>query len=274
MEKIKLCAFADEASNDLSGQIAALQRNKIELLEIRGVDGQNIKDIPHAKVKEIKKALEDGGISVWSIGSPVGKYNPNEDFDSQLESFKHLCESAHILGAGRMRMFSFFTKDKDIAFKRLEAFCNEAPSDIILCHENEKGIFGDNAESCLEIHKTFSKIKAVFDPANFVQCEVDTKQAWDMLSPYVDYMHIKDALKSKAVVPAGQGIGNVEYLINEYVKMGGGVLTLEPHLMEFCGLSELENGESLNHTPIFTDTNVAFDAGADALKEILARIKE
>ena len=54
---IKLCAFADEASVDLQGQIKALKRNEISLLEIRGVDGQNIKDIPHTKIKEIKKKI-------------------------------------------------------------------------------------------------------------------------------------------------------------------------------------------------------------------------
>ncbi len=269
---IKLSAFADEASNDLQGQIKALKRNDISLLEIRGVDGQNIKDIPHSKVKEIKKTLDDNGISVWSIGSPVGKYNPDMDFEAQLESFKHLCESAHILGATRMRMFSYFTKDKDLALKRLEALCKEAPNDIILCHENEKGIFGDTAECCAEIHRALPQIKAVFDPANFVQCEVDTKKAWELLCPYVDYMHIKDAVASKQVVPAGYGIGNVEYLIKEYAKQGGEVLTLEPHLMEFYGLKDLENGESLSHKPVFDDTNEAFDAGVKALKEILRRI--
>lgn len=272
MSKIRLCAFADEASNDLDGQIKALLRNEIGLLEIRGVNGQNIKDIEHARVKEIKKALDDSGISTWSIGSPVGKYDPNADFDAQLESFKHLCESAHILGAKRIRMFSFYSKDTDLVLKRLEALCKVAPNDIILCHENEKGIFGDTAECCAQIHQALPQIKAVFDPANFVQCEVDTKQAWEILKPYVDYMHIKDAQKNKSVVPAGQGIGNVEYLIKEYARQGGEVLTLEPHLMEFYGLKDLENGESLSQTPVFSDTNEAFDAGASALKEILRRI--
>ena len=33
---MRLCAFADEASVDLNGQIDALKRNNISLLEIRG----------------------------------------------------------------------------------------------------------------------------------------------------------------------------------------------------------------------------------------------
>ena len=124
----------------------------------------------------------------------------------------------------------------------------------------------------MKINKAFPKIKAVFDPANFVQCEVDTAKAWEALAPYVNYMHIKDALKDKRVVPAGMGIGNVEKIVKAYAAQGGEVLTLEPHLMEFTGLAQLENGESVSQIPVYTDTNVAFDAGVNALKDILDRL--
>ncbi|MBQ7226641.1 MAG: sugar phosphate isomerase/epimerase [Clostridia bacterium] len=271
---MRLCAFADEASVDLAGQIAALKRNNISLLEIRGVDGENIKDISYEKIKEIGKALEGNGIGVWSIGSPIGKDKTDNNFAKQLDDFKRLCEYAEMLGAKRMRMFSFFSKDEGAVMDCLGRFCDVAPKSIIMCHENEKGIFGDDFESCAKIHKAFPQIKAVFDPANFVQCDVDTLRAWETLSPYINYMHIKDALADKSVVPAGCGIGNVKELIKKYRAQGGEVMTLEPHLMEFCGLKGLENGESLNHKPVFTDTNEAFDAGVKALKELLEQIGE
>lgn len=266
---MKLCAFADEASVDLQGQIDALKRNNIGLLEIRGVDGENIKQISYSKIKEIKRRLDESGISVWSIGSPVGKNDPDDKFDSQLDELKRLCEYAEILEAKRVRMFSFYSKDEQKVFERLDAFCKVVPSDVILCHENEKGIFGDDIDSCIKIHEQFPTLKAVFDPANFVQCDVNTLNAWEKLQKYVDYMHVKDALANKTVVRAGYGIGNVEKIISMYAKNGGEVLTLEPHLMEFKGLSDLENGESLANIPVYTDTNTAFDAGVSALKAIL-----
>ena len=272
MNKIKLCAFADEASNELKGQIEALKRNNIEYLEIRAVDGQNIKDVSLEKAKEIRNELDANGIKVWSIGSPLGKFKIEDDFNVQIEDFKGIIEKAKILGAKRIRMFSFFTKDQNESFTRLQKFCELVPDDIILCHENEKGIFGDDIEGCAKIHKEFGKIKMVFDPANFVQCDVNTLEAWDTLNQYVDYMHVKDALKDKRVVRAGYGIGNLEKIIKAYVEKGGEVLTLEPHLMEFKGLSELENGESVRGLVVYNDTNEAFDAGTKALKELLDRI--
>ncbi len=272
MSKVKLCAFADEASNELDGQIEALKRNNIEYLEIRAVDGQNIKDVSLDKAREIRKKLDENGLKVWSIGSPVGKYKLEDDFDAQLESLRLLCEKAKILGAKRIRMFSFYSKDEKEVFERLQKFTEIVPDDIVLCHENEKDIFGDNIEGCKKIHQHFDKIKMVFDPANFVQCEVDTLEAWDTLHTYVNYMHVKDALKDKRVVRAGYGIGNLERIIDMYVKQGGEVLTLEPHLMEFKGLSELENGQSINGLVVYNDNNEAFDAGVKALKTILDKL--
>jgi sugar phosphate isomerase/epimerase len=271
-KKIRLCAFSDEASVDLKGQINALLRNGISMMEIRGVDGENIKDISYSKIKEIGKALKENGLGVWSIGSPVGKYKVDDNFDGQLDDFKRLCEYAELLECEHIRMFSFFTKNEDEALSCLGKMCEAAPKNIIMCHENEKGIFGDKYEDCVRIHEAYPQIKAVFDPANFIQCKVDTLKAWDALSPYVEYMHIKDAMADGRVVRAGHGIGNVEKIVDMYTKGGGEVLTLEPHLMEFTGLKNLENGESLNGIPVYNDTNEAFDAGVSALKEILDRL--
>lgn len=268
---MRLCAFADEASVQLDGQIKALKRNEIPMLEIRGVDGENIKDISISKIEKIKNELDKNQIKVWSIGSPCGKNDPLDNFDNQLKSFDHICECAQILGAEKIRMFSFFSYDEKTVLNRLEQLLKRTPKGIVLCHENEKGIFGDTYERCEIIHKALPEIRAVFDPANFVQCDVDTKIAWEHLKGYVDYMHIKDALKDKRVVRAGYGIGNLEYLINEYKKIGGKVLTLEPHLMEFCGLSQLENGESVSQIPVYENTDIAFDEGCKALKAILER---
>ena len=229
---MRICAFADEASNDLSGQIDALARNSIKLLEIRGVDGENIKDISHKKILEIKNKLEENGLKVWSLGSPMGKNDPENDFAKQLYDFEHLMESAEILGCSHIRLFSFFTKNEALALDRLEKFLKAAPKNMVLCHENEKGIFGDVPSRCVIIHENIPKIKAVFDPANFVQCGVDTLEAYGMLKNYIKYMHIKDSRLDGSIVPAGYGDGNfgpddtVTY--NQAVKMVVSALGFDP----------------------------------------------
>lgn len=48
--------------------------------------------------------------------------------------------------------------------------------------------------------------KAIFDFANFVQVGQDALEAYELLKPYISYVHIKDALfEDGSVVPAGMG---------------------------------------------------------------------
>ena len=76
---IRLSAFADEASPMLEGQIAAMKRNGIEYLEIRGVNGENIANISCDDAKKYADQLTQAGIKVWSIGSPIGKVKIDSD---------------------------------------------------------------------------------------------------------------------------------------------------------------------------------------------------
>ena len=278
MVNYKLCAFADEADKALAGQIRAMQENGIEYLEMRGVNGINVAKLTAAEARAAAAELKAGGIKVWSLGSPAGKTPITDPFDFEEEQFKRLLETADITGAKCIRLFSFYGTEgkaeyRDEVMARLARFVELAKgSGVVLCHENEKGVFGENTENCLYILKALPELKAVFDPANFVQCGVDTKKAWDALAPYVYYMHIKDALPNGNVVPAGKGVGNLPYVLAGFAERGGKVLSLEPHLTIFKGFAELEQtNESIALDDFrYPDSETAFKAAADALKAIIA----
>ena len=280
MKDMKIYAFADEAGKSLDAQICALKRNGLDGLEIRSVGDKNIADLTTCQVKRIAKALQENGLNVYSIGSPIGKIAITDDFEPHFAKFKKVLKYADILGAKCIRIFSFFmpmdetdfTPYKDEVIRRLKAFLDEAEKfGVTLCHENEKGIYGDIAERCVEIHQALPKIKAVFDPANFVQSGQDTVQAWDVLKDYVQYLHIKDSKLEGTVVPAGDGDGNLEYILEQYQ---GDVLTLEPHLYEFAALRTLEREgeESKVGVRSFSTADEAFDNAADTLKNILKKL--
>jgi sugar phosphate isomerase/epimerase len=194
-----------------------------------------------------------------------------------LESFKRQIEVANVLGVKHYRMFSFYgcqTSDQGVreeVMERLGAFIDAAAgSGVMLCHENEKGIYGEMADGCLDLHKTLPEIRAVFDPANFVQAGQDVWEAWELLSPYVEYLHIKDAKADGQVVPAGCGIGHVEDVVRGFQGMGSGVLTLEPHLAVFDGLDQLESeARSKIGNNVYPSKRAAFDAAANALKALI-----
>ena len=151
-----------------------------------------------------------------------------------------------------------------------------AENDVILLHENEKEIYGDNAARCLDLMENLycDHFKAVFDFANFVQCKQDTKEAFEALKKYVAYIHIKDAkFEDGSVVPAGLGDGNVEEILKELFRDGyDGFLSLEPHLGSFKGLENLEMGDLMSDLP--EGGEGTFTLAYNALKNILDRIGE
>jgi len=274
MNSFKLCAFSDEAASSLDGQIKALTENGISFMEIRGVNGKNVSRITKDEAKEIRKTLDANGISVWSIGSPIGKVAITDNFTPHLDLFKSVLETAYILSAKCIRLFSFYLPKNepikvytDTVLERLSRFCEAAKgSGITLCHENEKDIFGEKTENCLTIHKALPEIRAVFDPANFIQCGVDTLEAFEILSPYVEYMHVKDALQDGRVVPAGKGVGNIKKIISQYK---GEVLSIEPHLTVFEGAKELERDGKSFESFVYSSQREAFDAAVKSLRELI-----
>lgn len=275
--RYQLAAFADEADARITGQIEAMKAEGISLLEVRGVDGKSVADLTVPEARELRARLADEGIAVWSVGSPYGKSNLAEPFGPRLDEFRRGLEIAEALGASHIRLFSFYLPDgrepescRGEVLERLSRFCEAARgSGLVLCHENEKGIYGDIAPRCEEIHRALPELRAVFDPANFIQCGQPTLPAWELLAPYVEYLHIKDALPDGSVVPAGCGEGHLPELLEGYQ---GKVLTLEPHLAVFEGLASLEREGARSDVPKYryASNREAFAAAAAALRGLLA----
>jgi sugar phosphate isomerase/epimerase len=277
---MNIYAFADEASALMEEQIAAMKRNRLKGIEIRNVDGTNISDISLEKAREVYEKLKEAGLLVWSIGSPIGKIDiETDDFEAHLEKFRHTLEIAKVLNCKNIRLFSFYipcgkepADYKNEVIRRLRLFVEIAKdTGIALCHENEKGIYGDNAIRCLEICKEVPELKGIFDPANFVQCGQDTKEAWELLRPYIKYIHIKDAQEDGKVVPAGQGIGNLQYIMDSFRAHGGVDVSVEPHLSIFDGLKALEHKEQVSRIDKFQypDADTAFDVACYACKSLI-----
>ena len=151
MAEFLLSAFADEASPMIEGQIVALKRNGVKFIEVRNANGKSIIDHDKNSLKEIKKQFDAGGISVSSIGSPIGKIAVNQGFEPHIEAFKRTIETAQILETNRIRMFSFFIPHgADPASFRLEVMERMNSlldiadgTGVMCCHENEKDIYGD-----------------------------------------------------------------------------------------------------------------------------------
>lgn len=285
MAEFIFSAFCDESGETtIEGQMKACKENNITHMELRGFgETLSVNNLSADEAKKMKEAIDREGMFVSSIGSGYGKIEITDPFEPHFESFKNTVEVAKILGAKYIRLFSFyFTQGENYdeyrgeVLRRVKAMADYAAENgLICCHENEKGIYGDTAERCLDIFENCGEnLRAVFDPANFIQCGVDTLKAYDLLKKHIEYFHIKDAIYSDgSVVLAGTGEGHVLEIITDAAKQERTiVLSLEPHLQVFEGLGNLESGtlESERTVPAnsYPSHAASFKAASDAMHSL------
>lgn len=267
---LKLAAFADEIGPDLDEQVRVCAENGVTHFELRGVGGANVLDFTDAARREIKAKLDDAGMGVVSIGSPIGKVAVDRPFAEHFDRFKVAVDAAEFFAAPLIRVFSYYPAGGEgkgpldpIKGEVIDRFRRKVEyldgRSAVMVHENEKGIFGDVGRRCLDLMESIDspKLRCAFDFANFVQVGDDPAANWPSLKPYTAHIHVKDAIMgSGQVVPAGEGDGKIgDILADAYAGGYRGFVSLEPHL-KVAGHSHGETGAGL------------FRVAADALKKV------
>lgn len=279
MAKLILSAFADEYADSFEEQLQALNGFGIDHIEIRHVDQKNISVLSPDEVKNARRLLDAHGIKANAIGSPLGKIRLDEDMDAHMETAKRVFESASLLGAKYIRMFSFYAPEgedittmKGQVLESLEKMLSIAGSHgVTLCHENEAKIYGDIPVRCRELLDCFGgELKCVFDMGNFVLEEVEPISAYELLKPYIAYFHIKDALAAGAIVPPGKGEAKIKEILSAHMQSENAdfFATLEPHLQTFSGLNALV-GRSFENPYQYPDAKTAFADAVTKIKELI-----
>jgi sugar phosphate isomerase/epimerase len=238
-----LSGFADEISPDLGQQLAVLAAESISHLELRSVWSTNVADLSDVQLARLRRQLDESGVHVSAIGSPIGKIGIDAPLAPELERLRRVADVAGELGTALVRVFSFFIPhghDPDLyrtrVIDRMTALAAlAAERGLVLAHENEKDIYGDRPERCADLIASVgaASLRATFDAANFVQCGVRPhSEAYELIRPYLVYVQVKDALAATGqVVPPGQGDGQVRETLAELRDSGfRGYLSLEPHL--------------------------------------------
>ena len=272
----KLSAFADEVVDDFLEQVKYLAGERVGYIEPRFISKANIMDLAKDKLNEAKKMIQDHGLKVSAIGSPIGKVRLDEPFEPHLDKFKHAVELALLFETPYIRMFSYYAPEgqniddyRDQVMERMAAKVEVLKDvDVTMVHENEANIYGHTAEQCVDIIKTINspRLRLVYDPANFVWGEKMTNNVevcWPVMKPYVVHIHIKDwklGAKDVGSIP-GEGDGQIKELLAELAAMDyDGCLTMEPHLQaggQFGG----STGPELFSMAIAAVRNIAADVG-------------
>lgn len=289
-ENINISGFSDEISADFNTQLEVVSKLGMHYLSLRGIDEKNIGDYTIEEIQsDVKPRLENFDIKVSSIGSPIGKiFVQDEDaFFKQKEMLDRLCRISNLLDCKYIRIFSFYIPKgdnpdhyRDEVVEKLKVFTAIAEQyEVILLHENEKDIYGDIARRCKEMLTAVNSahFKAIFDFANFVQCGEDPQECYDLLKDQIVYIHIKDAVKSdNQNVVCGTGEGKIASILSQALRSGyQGFLTLEPHLVMFDSLQdlELENAEEIIKEDKGLNGAEGYQLQYEALLQILKQIE-
>ncbi|MCC2686246.1 MAG: xylose isomerase [Paenibacillaceae bacterium] len=243
---VTLSGFADEISPDLETQLDVLTSEGIRHMDFRGVFGKKAVDLNDDELALVKERLLARGVKVACIGSGIGKINIiTGDLGKHMEDFHRTVYAAKALKARYIRLFSFYYISpgkpevyREAILKQLRQYIRIAErEDVILLHENELRIYGDNLHNCLDLFEACpsSHFRAILDPANFLRTGVKpATHAYPALKPHLAYFHIKDSkfAGTKYVnVPAGEGDGELRELIAAVKRDGfSGVMGVEPHL--------------------------------------------
>ena len=247
--KVTISGFYDEVSLRLDKQIELLNELGEKYMCPRMLDGKNIADYTVEEfVTNVKPRLDAYGIKFSSIGSPIGKVDINDEagFEKQLTQLAELVKICEVMDCKYIRMFSFFMpkncdpqKYRDKVLEKLSKYLEVVEgSPVVLLHENEKEIYGDVYERCLDLYQTINhpQFKLIYDASNFIQVGCNPNVAYEAVKEYVVYYHMKDCDAETGVeMPLGLGFTDYKSIFKDLEARGfEGFMTMEPHTQKYA----------------------------------------
>jgi sugar phosphate isomerase/epimerase len=243
----RISAFADEISADPQEQVNVLNQCGIRHLELRSILKTNVLDLTDLQVRDLKALLDNNGITLSAIGSPIGKVKIDEPFEPHLKRFTRAIELCKVFGTRNIRIFSYYLPDggdwdnwrRDVLDHMWEKIKLAQKAGVRLVHENEHRIYGDSPERVRDLMETVLEqvegdhFGAVYDPANYVFCGYDPWRGWELTREWTVHFHIKDWKKGEQHgCLAGEGHGLIPRVMADAVaRKYDGFATLEPHLL-------------------------------------------
>ncbi len=252
-----LTGFADEAGSQLSTQIKATKEIGWSRISTRGVNGQNIHDLPEDEFAKVADELDEAGIHVTEFGSLLGSWSKKIDSDFELTSgeIERIIPRMKRLGSKIVRVMSYAQEpwggeqQEKERFSRLREMVKRfSDAGIVTAHENCMNWGGFSPEHTLRLIEEVPGLQLIFDTANPVFQKDRSKKEpfpWqDALEFYrkvkarVVHVHVKDCTNPPAgetepgryTLP-GEGQAKVREILRELKADGyDGGLAIEPHV--------------------------------------------
>lgn len=253
---VKLTGFADEASRDLSKQIAATRELGWSAISARMIGDKNIHELAEDDFQRAADQLDEAGIHIPEFGSLIANWGKkiSSDFDVTLAEIDRAIPRMQRLGTRLVRIMSYAQEpwgqdqQEQERFRRLrEIVARFAAAGLTAVHENCMNWGGFSAAHTLRLIEEIPGLKLVFDTGNPVfqrdrskpdpQPWQDPFEFWEKVRDHVAHIHIKDCLNptTDGVEPAytmpGEGAAKVREILTDAFSRGyDGWIAIEPHV--------------------------------------------
>jgi len=237
---ILLSGFADEAANQktLDQQFSAFAALGMRYFSIRFVDaGNGVKNVMSLEADEleiVKQKISEYGLSVSSLGSPIGKVKlcdvddgtttPYKPFDEYLANdVPRACELANAFGSKLIRGFSFYHPKGSSLEDHFAQATDQVGKIAEVCNQNgltyglevEANLVGQNGELLGKMHQQINNeaLVLIFDGGNLVTMGYspdEVYEQYEFMKPGLGWLHIKDFLNPKS--------GKVDHVDEEALK--------------------------------------------------------
>lgn len=227
--QVLIGGFSDEAAIDktLDQQFAVFAALGLQWLTLRFVDcGNGIKNVMQlddAEIHQVQKRLDEYGLRVSCIGSPIGKvklrdvddgtsnrYVPFQEYISN--DVPRACELAQQFDAKLIRGFSFYhPKDSDVeasidqAIDQIASITEACASNgLVFGLEVETNLIGNSGRILKRIHSAVnhSNLVLVFDGGNLVTQGYSTSEIfaeYQAMKDGLGWVHVKDFLPGDSI---------------------------------------------------------------------------
>ena len=220
---MKLAVFTDEVSQDLDTAIRLAVRHRLDGVEIRTVWSKPVQHLTADEVGRIRRALDEHGLSVAAIASPVFKCELDDEAANRdnLDYLRNCIRIGRELGTDIIRVFTFWKHGPSQPIwgrikRRFRAAVPMAEdAGVVLGVENEHTTYCATAAETKQFVTEIGSpaVRAVWDPCNEVHADEGVTaypDAYEMVKPFIAHVHVKDGARDPKtgiarVTPVGDG---------------------------------------------------------------------
>jgi len=257
-----LTGFADEATDDIKGQIMATRLLGWKNIEARTINGKTIAQLSEKEFEVVEQELKKANIKINCLASTIANWQKTvlDPLEDDLREARKLIPRMKKLNIPMVRIMSYAplrneqgnildNQEEDEVFRRLNIISRMFQEEgIIPVHENCMTYGGMSWQNTQNLLTNVPSLKLVFDTGNPIVLAVETHKlkhcvlervSWDFyqqVREHIIYVHIKDVIfnqKSNKLIYTypGEGQANIRKILRDLISHGyEGGLSIEPHM--------------------------------------------